>query len=227
MRRHFLSLRLLGKAPGVDNSLPLILISNHSSWWDGFFVHLLNERLFQRPAYLMMLERQLSKYRFFARVGAYSINPQNPKSIISSLMYTVKLLDNADNPLPMICIFPQGELEPWGKRPLQFKRGIDWIIRAYKNPINLLPLAMRIEHTGEQLPEAFFLFGENMIVASDNFPGIHHLEQVETELLSELNRLIAKQECGTTLLGGRKSVNIRMEHWGSKRRLKKQPEADR
>ena len=40
----------------------------------------------------MMLEKQLSKYRFFSKIGAYSIEPNSPKGILKSLGYTVSLL---------------------------------------------------------------------------------------------------------------------------------------
>ena len=85
-KRHFHALRLLGKIPETNPELPLLLLPNHSTWWDGFFVYLLNKKLFERQPYLMRREDQLSRYRFFTRLGAYSINPQSSGSIKGEIL---------------------------------------------------------------------------------------------------------------------------------------------
>ena len=42
-----------------EKGLPVLLISNHISWWDGFWVVYLNIKLFHRKFYFMMLEEEL------------------------------------------------------------------------------------------------------------------------------------------------------------------------
>lgn len=211
MKRHFHAFQLLGEIPKIDSARPLILLPNHSTWWDGFFVYLLNEKIIKRPLYLMMLESQLSRYKFFARVGAYSIEPKRPKSTLKSLQYTVELLEKNLTPRPMICIFPQGELNPWGIRPLNFKQGIEWIIKKYGNSVNLLPLAIRTEFLEEQLPDTFFLFGKNYQINPQNFPGVNCLEEIEETLLKELGDRITHRETGQILLSGSTSINISVD----------------
>jgi len=207
MRRHFSGFHLLSALPQIEAQLPLLLLPNHSTWWDGFFIHFLNEIIFKRNAYLMMLESQLRKYRFFARVGAYGVNPEKPKSLLQSLDYTVQLFRNPANAPVLICIFPQGILLPWGKRPLAYRRGIEWILHKYERPVNMLPLAIRAEFLNEQRPEVFFRFGENSIVHSANYAGTDRLEATETELLADLNQQIIAGESGVNLLEGQASVN--------------------
>ena len=128
-KRNFHEIQLLGTPPEIPDDLPVLLLPNHSTWWDGFFVYLLNKKMFRRTAYLMMLESQLSKYKFFAKIGAYSIEPENRQGIIESLEYTVQLLnqemplrrsrdpDHRDGVPPLVSIFPQGQLLPWQTRP--------------------------------------------------------------------------------------------------------------
>ena len=132
LKQHFHAFHFLGEIPETDPQLPLLLLPNHSSWWDGFLVYLLNKKIFKRPLYLMMLEKELSKYGFFSRVGAYSIQPGNPKDVLESLHYTAGLLGQKET-IPLVCIFPQGELKPWGKRPLGYKRGVEWILNRKRN----------------------------------------------------------------------------------------------
>ncbi|MCA1747958.1 MAG: hypothetical protein LC655_09695, partial [Bacteroidales bacterium] len=39
-----------------DGGLPVLLIGNHFSWWDGFLALDINQRLFGRLFHIMMLE---------------------------------------------------------------------------------------------------------------------------------------------------------------------------
>ena len=55
LKRSFHSFNLIGNIPKSDPELPLLLIPNHSTWWDGFFVYLLNDQFLKRELYMMML----------------------------------------------------------------------------------------------------------------------------------------------------------------------------
>jgi len=202
-KRHFHAIHLLGQVPETNPDLPLLLLPNHSTWWDGFFIYLLNKKFFRRKIYLMMLEEQLSRYKFFARLGAFSINPQSAGGIKSSLRYSVDILKENAAPRPMLCIFPQGELLPWDRRPLIYKNGLETIMSGYAGKANLLPLAIKTSFLNEQLPEAFFLFGENIITNSNTFAGMPRLREIEETLLDELSRKIVRGEKGAILISRR------------------------
>jgi 1-acyl-sn-glycerol-3-phosphate acyltransferase len=208
MKRQFHAFHLFGNLPQPDPDLPLLLIPNHSTWWDGFFVYLLNEEILKRDIYLMMLDRQLAKYNFFARIGAFGITPGDKENVQESLNYTVGLLQKKN---VMITMFPQGVLLPWGKRPLNYKKGIESIIQLYNKPINILPLAIRSEYGGEQRAEVFFQFGENIIVDANSFQGVKWLEKIELNLLNDLAEKIHRGEKGIRLLMGRGSINVKMD----------------
>jgi len=208
MKRHFHAFHLFGNLPQPEPDLPLLLVPNHSTWWDGFFVYLLNEEILKRNTYLMMLDRQLAKYKFFARIGAFGITPGDRKNVRESVNYTVELLQEKN---VMITMFPQGILLPWGKRPLNFKKGIESIIQLYNKPINVLPLAIRAEYGGEQRAEVFFQFGKNLVVDDNSFKGVRWLEEIELNLLDDLAERIHNGEKGRNLLMGRGSINIKMD----------------
>jgi len=205
-KRHFHKISVLGKIPETSSDLPLLLLPNHSTWWDGFFVYLLNKKLFRRKTYLMMLEAQLARYKFFSRLGAYSINPHSAGSIKNSLRYSVAVLNEKVAPRPMLCIFPQGELLPWDKRPLVYKNGLETILSGYGGKANLLPLAIKTEFLNEQRAEAFFLFGENIMVNSNTFSGMQRLQEIEEALLDDLKRRIIQKEPGLILLGRQQAL---------------------
>lgn len=195
-KRHFSALHFLGEPPQVDPALPLLLLPNHSTWWDGFFIHLLNKKIFHRRPYLMMLEEQLRRYPFFSRVGVFSVAPNPAQHTRASLRYAAQLLQDARN---LVCLFPQGELASWEKRPLQYKRGLELILKLHDAPVNLLPLAIRLEFLGEQLPAAFFLFGENKSATHETFAGMAQLERETETLLEELRAALARGERGQSL----------------------------
>lgn len=196
-KRNFHEIRLLGTQPEIPDDLPLLLLPNHSTWWDGFFVYLLNKRVFRRTTYLMMLEAQLTKYKFFAKIGAYSIEPENRRSAIESLEYTVELLEQE---MSLVTIFPQGELLPWYTRPLGYKRGVEWVLQKHGKPVTVLPLAIRTEFLGEKRPSVFFLFGDAYTYSPTTFQGMDWLEKTETALLEDLASRILRQEAGQNLL---------------------------
>ena len=196
-KRNFHTIQVLGALPEIPPHLPLLLLPNHSTWWDGFFVYLLNKRIFRRTAYLMMLEEQLSRYRFFAKIGAYSIEPKYRQGIVKSLGYTVELLNQRTS---LVSVFPQGELLPWQTRPLGYKRGVEWILRKYGKSVAVLPLAIRTEFLGEKRPSVFFLFGDVSSCDAETFQGIDWLEKTESALLDDLAMRILRQEEGQNLL---------------------------
>lgn len=205
--QHFHSMQVLGNVPQTDARFPVLLLPNHSTWWDGFFVFLLNERIFKRPIFLMMLEKQLRRYRFFARLGAFGIDPANAKLSLQALKYTLSLFE-MPAPKPLVCIFPQGELLPWHSRPLRLKPGVEWLVRKYPDQLNLVLLAMRCEYGAEQRAKVIFKMSENRVVSGATFPDLNALQAEMEKLLSEVSENLAQGEEGQMLFSGRNSVNV-------------------
>ncbi|MBN2356681.1 lysophospholipid acyltransferase family protein [candidate division KSB1 bacterium] len=215
-KKQFYSIRLMGPAPELDANRPLLLLPNHSTWWDGFFIYLLNKKLWQRRTFLLMLEEQLQKNSFFRLLGAYSIHPDSPAKIRQSLKYTLSVLSEpAQASQRIVCIFPQGVLSPWQQRPLGYKAGILWLLNKINVPVQVMQLAIRAEFLDQQRPEVFFMFSAigNSILLTD----LRALEKNHEQLLDSLAQKITANERGTELLAGARSINERFEKW---RRLK-------
>ncbi len=195
VKSSFHSFRLVGEIPNINNSLPLIITPNHSTWWDGFFVYLLNEQFFMRKFYLLMLEKQLNKYKFFSKLGAFSIEQSAPKKVLESIHYSAGIL-NHDS---VFFIFPQGELLPNNIRPIRFQKGLKKIIEIYGKKLTILPMAMKAELLGEQKPDVLFSFGEEHICDAASFKGITSLAEEVEELLDGIEE---------SILTGRKTEEI-------------------
>lgn len=164
-KKHFNSIEMFGDVPKIDKNYPLLLLPNHSTWWDGFFVYFLNDLLFGRKFYIMILEEQLFQYKFFQKLGGFSIRQDSFKETLRSLKYTSNLI--SQDPYSVVNIFPQGELLPNDVRPIKFNKGIKKIIEYYGKPVNVMPLGMRIMYLKEQYPTVFFNFGQNNIVSNE------------------------------------------------------------
>lgn len=162
----------------LDKTKNIIFIQNHSYWWDGFIAYILNEKYFGYNYYVMMLEKQLKKFTFFKRIGAFSIEPTSPKSIIESINYAVDLLNNDitndktnnkhDNKRNSLLIFPQGKTQPDFINNYDIKNGIIEILKKYfrsvenksnahnnKNEIQLCFIYNYIYNGNNQKPELF------------------------------------------------------------------------
>ncbi|HYO67311.1 MAG TPA: lysophospholipid acyltransferase family protein, partial [Archangium sp.] len=88
-RSAFRGLWVRGELPAAG--APLLVYANHSNWWDGFVLHQLGKAA-GWDTYCVMEERNLAKYRFLARIGAFSIRRHDAASALQTLRYTEGLL---------------------------------------------------------------------------------------------------------------------------------------
>jgi hypothetical protein len=206
-KKQFSTFHLYGTIPEVDRNIPLILIPNHSTWWDGIFIYFLNHVLFKRTFYIMMLEDQLQRYPFFARLGAYGIRPGVLSEVKTSLNYTIDILSDKTDHGVLVCIFPQGELLSWSHRPVVFKKGIDTIISRCQKRLTLLPLAMQTVFLQEQRAQVFFLFGQPEIIESNRFSGILSYAPILERLLDQVKSMTEQNLTGTVIYRGKQSIH--------------------
>lgn len=202
LRKSFHSFYLHGSAPEISDR-PIILAPNHSTWWDGFFVYILNQLYLKKKFHIMILEEQLAKYRFFRRLGGFSIDQLSPKKMMESLQYTSRLLNDTRN---LAVIFPQGELLPNHIRPIACRPGIGRILKMAEIEIDLIPLSIKTQHLGEQNAEVFFKFGS----------AHHYHKNLETELsdvitsnLDYIDKKIIDKDKGVQIFTGKGPVSQR------------------
>jgi len=123
LRKKFSGLELVGEF--YDDGLPVLLLANHISWWDGFWAMYLNLKVLHRKFHFMMLESQLKKHWYFNHSGGFSVR-RNSRSIIESLDYTSELLSDPKN---MVLLFPQGELHSLYDTEVRFEKGLKRILQ--------------------------------------------------------------------------------------------------
>lgn len=197
-----------------EETLPMLICANHSSWWDGYVIALL-DRLLGTDGYLMIEEKQLRRYFFFAWIGCFSVNRQNTRSALQSLKYAAALLKGRAAQRRMVSLFPQGEIFPNDYRPLVFYNGAAYLAKMV-NPILCYPLAIRIEYLAEQRPALFISLGEPVLVSTEEATQAHFLknctQRLEVSLTTELDQLRADVLAGDyagfqTVIHGKSSTN--------------------
>lgn len=163
LKKYFQDFVLVNQFPSIKSDKSLIVAPNHFSWWDGFFVYYSMKKLTGKNIFIMMLEEQLKRYRFFQKVGCFSTNPNNKQSTVTTLKYTLELLNNPDN---CVVIFPQGEIEPFDKYQLSYNKGIEFLAKHTTDEFDILPIANKIYYTNQKLP--FVLMRAHPLINSKN-----------------------------------------------------------
>jgi len=131
-----------------EKNLSILLIANHVSWWDGFWLAWLNDNLFNRKFHFMMLESQLRKYWFFNYTGGYSVKSQS-HSMIETLDYTCQLLNHPKN---TVLMFPQGKIQSMHQQTFHFEKGIEWILKHGQHSMQLVFVCNLVDYGSQPKP---------------------------------------------------------------------------
>lgn len=135
----------------------------------------------------MMEDKQLIQYKFFRKIGAFSVNLQNSKSLITSLRYAV---NSMKRPKASLFIYPEGEIVPFSTIKPEFKKGLEWI--ADKCPeVDIVPIGIYIHTSAFDKPELFIQIGKQ-IERDILIQKIPLIEECETRL-QELLVLLQKK----------------------------------
>ncbi len=182
MRRRFAGIHVrLPTNASVPSGLPILLVANHVSWWDGFLLREVHRRM--RPEalfHVVMAEKELRRWPFLRWLGAVPLGagPMAARSTLRSLD-AVCGTGNA-----VIGYFPQGKIWPSRRRPLGFRRGGDWLAGRLA-PVTVCPVALHIEPLNRSAPSAFVLVGSPVVVR--RAPAAGFLESRVTRALDELH----------------------------------------
>lgn len=140
---------------GGDATEPLILACTHGSWWDAATTIVLSLRTFHLDAIGMMEYKQLERYRFFSRLGMFSVVREDPRSALRSLRYAAAELRDRRR---VAWMFPQGTLVHQEVQPVVCEPGIG-ILASMLPSVWICPVALRYELLHEQHPDVWIRFG--------------------------------------------------------------------
>lgn len=99
----------------------ILLISNHFSWWDGFFAWFWLRKVAPHKLFnVMMLSEQISRNSILLKAGAFGIE-KGTRDTLKGLKYCIQILQNSNN---LLLLYPQGRIESQHKYPIVFEKGV-------------------------------------------------------------------------------------------------------
>lgn len=156
LRRSFATWRVRGVEALAETlrTRPVLVVSNHASWWDPIVVQWLAHRVLRVDAYAMMDAKNLVRLPFFRKVGAFGVDLASARDGVRAIRYAAGLLDR---PGRLVWVFPQGAETPI-TRPLEFRPGAAAIARLAPGAA-VVPVGLRYEHGGTPEPDLWASIG--------------------------------------------------------------------
>lgn len=164
MGRTFGALRVAGLNELADalRRGPVLVVSNHTAWWDPLTLLVLCVRHVDAEPFAMMDARNLRSLPFFGLVGAFGVELDDPRDGARAVRYAARLLDG---PRRLVWIFPQGREVPVSE-PLTFLGGAAAVARRARGA-SVVPAAIRYEFSHAAKPDVFVAFGPPMRANAD------------------------------------------------------------
>jgi len=148
--------KVIYKGEYQEKGLPILMIANHFSFYDGFIQILLNFKILKRRIHFMMLEKELRKNMQLTKLGACSIS-KGKRSSLESLAYAVEILQNKEN---LFLFFPQGKIQSVHTRNFTFEKGLlSYILKKAENEFQLI-FNVNLIHYGTNLRPDFYVYYE-------------------------------------------------------------------
>lgn len=125
-----------------------LVVCNHTSWWDGFWVLRLNKLIFKKQFHVAMLESELRKNKFLSYNGAFSV-PSSLSELRSFFQLGKSILDNKEN---MLLFFPQGEFASLYDQDIHFKNGVWQLLNQSQENVEVVFVGNFIDYYSHQKP---------------------------------------------------------------------------
>ncbi len=158
---------------------------NHHSWWDGLIPLMLNEYRFQQQARAIMEDKQMKTYSLFQKIGAFSINRDDPRKAISSLRYAVQSFERDQASL---FIYPEGAITPVGSK-MNFEDGLGWL-HDKLGDVDFVPIGIHIHTIRHDKPELHLHVGQRVCLDNElpREEKTTRFEEVLDQILADLRK---------------------------------------
>lgn len=217
MARAFHAVRLA--EPGVPRAVldlpperPLIVYSNHPSWWDPAFAMVMIPRQFAGRACFGPIDAaMLERYRFMRRIGLFGVEPGTRAGAAAFLRTSRAVLAR---PSRMLWVTAQGSFADARERPVRLRPGVARLMASVPGAV-ALPVAVEYPFWSESRPEALARFGAPLDGAGSAEAWNARLEGALEEAMDALARDAAARDPAPfrVLLGGRAGVGGVYDLW--------------
>ncbi|MDI3286481.1 lysophospholipid acyltransferase family protein [Polyangium sp. 15x6] len=180
----------LDRARALAREAPLLVVSNHTSWWDPLVAMHVSTHLLGTDGYAMMDAKNLRRLPFFALVGAFGVDLDKPTDGALGMRHAARLLDA---PGKLVWVYPQGQERPITERPLGFRPGSAEIARVSRKA-RTVPVGLRYEFGGTERPTLWLSFGEPVKAERDTTKGRAAQEEAVEAELSRIERAVRGED---------------------------------
>jgi len=161
---HAVRLARAGFRPGADDPPgPVLVVTNHPSWWDPMTGLVLSDAWPGRCHFAPIDAAALARYPFLGRLGFFGIEPGTPRGARDFLRLGLAALDH---PAAMLWVTAQGRFADPRERPTRLKSGVGHLAHRMAAGC-VLPLALEYPFWDERTPEALARFGAPIAVGGN------------------------------------------------------------
>jgi len=195
LQRHFHSLRVSRAGlPPKNCEQPLVIFSNHASWWDPLLWLALKDEFFPRHrAFSPIDAKALARYKLLGRLGFFGVEQKTGRGAVQFLQTAEAILRE---PGHILALTPQGRFADARERPVRFESGLGHLAMRVPQAV-FLPMASEFVYWEERLPEILVRFGEPIEVGAstetrdaESWTSLfeQNLEAVQDSLATEAQR---------------------------------------
>ncbi len=213
--RTFHAVRCSGPVPSGPG--PLVIFTNHPSWWDGeVFVWLGAAMFSDRRGFAPIEAAMLERYRFFRRLGGFGVAPGYAgASAFLAIGEAVLGLDDG-----LLFVNAEGRFRDVRERPVQVAPGLAHLARRVP-AARFVPLAIEYAFWDERRPNLLLRFGEPVSIDPARSAASAALSRALGETMDALAAdAVARDPARfNTLLAGRTRINPVYDGWRRARAL--------
>ena len=133
---------------------PVLVVANHTSWWDPLVALWLTNLVLHVDSYALMDATNLRRLPFFGRVGAFGVELSAARDGARSIRYAARLLDR---PGRVVWIYPEGgERSAFG--PLELRPGSALVARVARRA-RVVCVGVRYVFASAERPELWVSIG--------------------------------------------------------------------
>ena len=157
IRRHFHSVRVSRSGLPPASNLPLVLYSNHASWWDPLVGLVLKSEFFaDRTLFAPIDAAMLERYKIFAKLGFFGVEQHSRRGAVQFLRTAEAVLKS---PQHLLAVTPQSRFADVRERPVRFEAGLGHLATRLERAL-FVPFVAEYVFWEERLPEILVRFGE-------------------------------------------------------------------
>jgi 1-acyl-sn-glycerol-3-phosphate acyltransferase len=210
--RRFSAVRVsLAGLPDEHRGMPLVVYTNHPSWWDPALFMLVSPKLFPgRIGFGPMDSVQLQRYTLFRRFGAFGVETGRRGAARFLRVSRAGLAERR----AIMWITAEGEFRDGRSRPVQLRPGIAHLARHAPDAV-FLPAALEYVFWNESRPEALLRFGAPVLARGSINEISDALTQALTATMDGLAAEAATRDAVlfSTLLNGSAGTGLVYDTW--------------